>query len=58
MLHHEESPGKHEYDMASSHHFYTKPPNLALPPPALSSTNIQTPLISINFEKATPLLLL
>ena len=43
MVHHKESPRKREYDMASSPHFHTKPPHLALPPPAFSSKNIQTP---------------
>ena len=52
MLHHEESPEKPQYNIATPH-FQTSP-HFPLPP--FSSKNFQTPSISINFEKVEPLL--
>ena len=52
MLHHEESPVKPQYNMATPP-FLDKPPHFAYPPP-FSSQNFQTTPISINFEKAEP----
>ena len=45
MPHHEESPEKPQYNMAT-------PPFLDKPP--FSSKNFQTPPISISFEKVKP----
>ena len=52
-LHHEESPEKPQYNMATLH-FWTPPPHFASPLPPFSSKNVQTPSISINFEKINP----
>ena len=55
MLHHEESPEKPQYNMATSP-FLDKPPTPNLPNPPFSSKHFQTapPPISINFEKVEP----
>ena len=51
MPHHEESPEKPQYNMATPP-FLDKPP--ILPKPPFSSKNFQTPPISISFEKVKP----
>ena len=52
MLHHEESPEKPHYNMATPPISRQTPPILLNPP--FSSKDFQTPPISIKFEKVDP----
>ena len=52
MPHHEESPEKPQYNMATPSPFLDKPPRFCLTP--FSSKNFQTHPISINFENVEP----